>query len=456
MDLTKGDIKKHLTHLAIPSGTAYFFATMFFIVDTYFAGTISTEAQAALSISFPVYFILISVMQGLSVGAQTLIANSLGEGNEEKARRLIIQSLYFGCIFSFFVSLAGYFWAHHLLYLLGAKGVVAEYAAEYISLTFLFSIFAIINHVLNGVLMSYGIAKPFRNWLIIGFLLHLIFDPWFISGGGGIPPLGFQGIVYSIVLTTFFGIFYMSYCLFRRGLIRGMHMKDYTFSFSAFLELGRQSIPASLNLLCIAFGLFITTGFVFQYGKEAAAAYGIGMRVQQLFLLPTIGFASAALSIISQNNGAGIIERVQECIKSSFRFGFIIMLFGFIAMIYIPEILIGFFTRDPEVIRFGAAFLRVSSVTGFFLMAQNILIVALQGMKRPLAAFYIGLGRQILFPLILLWMLVVYIKAPLESVWFMILAVNCIFAILSSILVTRVLNERKRALCASGKTGSKK
>lgn len=55
MDLTQGVIKQHIVKLAVPAVVGYFFHTMFNITDTFFAGMISTQALAALSLSASVF-----------------------------------------------------------------------------------------------------------------------------------------------------------------------------------------------------------------------------------------------------------------------------------------------------------------------------------------------------------------------------------------------------------------
>ena len=50
-----------------------------------------------------------------------------------------------------------------------------------------------------------------------------------------------------------------------------------------------QGLPASLNMLTIALGIFVITWFVGRFSKEGVAAYGIATRIEQIFLLPIIG-----------------------------------------------------------------------------------------------------------------------------------------------------------------------
>ena len=80
--LTTQSIPKLIQQIAIPASVGFFFYTMFNVVDTYFAGLISTEALAALSLSFPVFFIIIAMGSGLSTGTTAVIATALGAGNQ--------------------------------------------------------------------------------------------------------------------------------------------------------------------------------------------------------------------------------------------------------------------------------------------------------------------------------------------------------------------------------------
>ena len=86
-DLTSAPIPQLVRRLAIPAGTGFFFNTMFNVVDTWYGGKLSTTALAAMSLSFPVFFLILAIGSGVSTGATTLIGNALGRGNREEAQR---------------------------------------------------------------------------------------------------------------------------------------------------------------------------------------------------------------------------------------------------------------------------------------------------------------------------------------------------------------------------------
>src|SRR6185369_1197540 len=106
-DLTTAPVPLLVRRLAIPAGTGFFFNTMFNVVDTWYGGRLSTTALAAMSISFPVFFIILSVGAGVSSGATALIGNAIGRAEHEEARQFILQSFSFALIHALLLTVMG-------------------------------------------------------------------------------------------------------------------------------------------------------------------------------------------------------------------------------------------------------------------------------------------------------------------------------------------------------------
>src|SRR3989338_5211928 len=93
--------------IAVPASIGFFFNTMYNVVDTYFGGLQSTESLAALSLSFPVFFLIIAVGSGIASGLTALIAHSLGERDRAKAKHYVVQGLSFGVGISIILTVIG-------------------------------------------------------------------------------------------------------------------------------------------------------------------------------------------------------------------------------------------------------------------------------------------------------------------------------------------------------------
>ena len=78
--LTEGPIGSHIRNITLPLSVGFFFNTMYNVVDSFYAGQVSTQALAALALSFPVFFVIIALSQGVARGSSALIANAIGAG----------------------------------------------------------------------------------------------------------------------------------------------------------------------------------------------------------------------------------------------------------------------------------------------------------------------------------------------------------------------------------------
>ena len=82
-DLTSAPIPSLIRGIAIPASTGAVFNTLYNIVDSWFAGFISTQALAALGLSFPVFFCIMAMGMGIATGSTAILSNALGEKKQE-------------------------------------------------------------------------------------------------------------------------------------------------------------------------------------------------------------------------------------------------------------------------------------------------------------------------------------------------------------------------------------
>jgi Na+-driven multidrug efflux pump len=154
-------------------------------------------------------------------------------------------------------------------------------------------------------------------------------------------------------------------------------------------------------MVTVGLGIFIITYFISHFGEVFVAAYGIATRIEQIFLLPTIGLSIAALSLVGQANGAGDMKRVHEILRLCLRYGLYIMTAGTVCIFFFAQPLMDFFTNDSAVINAGTFYLRIAAFLTWAYVIMFTNTSALQGMKRPMFALWLGLFRQIVAPVII-------------------------------------------------------
>ncbi|MBR9699423.1 MATE family efflux transporter [Candidatus Woesearchaeota archaeon] len=404
-DLIKKPIPEMLKRIAIPASIGFFFMTMYNVTDTFWAGRWSTEALAALALSFPIFFIIIAMGNGVGTGSAALISNSLGAGKKEKAKEYMGQAASFGFLLSIAITIIGLTVSPFLFKILGASNDYLGVALEYINIIFYGSIFFLLTNVMNSGLIATGDTTKLRNFQIIGFFVNLALDPIFMFGLFGMPKLGIAGIALATVLIQAVGMVYITWSVFRTGLLCKKSLHNLIPRKRPYKEIAMQGFPASLNMMTVALGIFVITYFISWFGQEAVAAYGIATRIEQIALLPTIGLNMAALSLVGQNNGAKKYDRVYETWKTGLRYGFIILAFGGILVFFFARQLMGLFTKEEAVIAIGAQYLPIAALIFFAYTILFLTIATLQGLKKPMYALYIGAYRQIFGPLVFYWIL---------------------------------------------------
>jgi putative MATE family efflux protein len=438
-ELLQVPITTALRRLAIPAGVGFFFTTMFNVVDTFYGGLISTQALAALSLSFPVFFFIIAAGSGISTGATALIGNALGADSVEDARSYTVQAISFAIIAAVTLTIAGLALSPALFRLLGASGDYLSLSLAYMNVIFCGTLPFLLNYILNSGLYASGNTRSFRNFLIAGFFLNLLLDPWFLFGGLGLPSLGLAGIALATVLIQGGGNCYLLFQLRRTGLLDGCRPSHFIPRKDAFLELARQGFPASLNMLTVGLGVFVITWFLSRFGKDAVAAYGIASRIEQTALLPVMGLNIATLALVAQNNGARLYRRIEKTVKTALTTGIIIMLPAAAAVFMFAERLMAVFTADSVVIAIGVSYLRVAAFIFCAYVILYINVFALQGMKRPMFAIWIGVARQFAAPIPVFFLFAYRLGWGVRGIWWGILLVTWTAAVVSILYVRQMV-----------------
>ena len=168
-------------------------------------------------------------------------------------------------------------------------------------------------------------------------------------------------------------------------------------------------------MITVGVGIFVITYYLGIFGKEEVAAYGIATRIEQLFLLPTIGLNIATLTLVGQNNGAKKFDRVRQTLKITTKYGMYIMTFGTICILFFSSLFMRVFTSDSAVINIGSHYLKYAAFLTWAYLFLFLNISVLQGLKKPMYSLYIGLLRQIILPLILFPMLSSYFG--IDGIW---------------------------------------
>ncbi|MDB9986033.1 MATE family efflux transporter [Pelagibacterales bacterium] len=440
-DLTVGKITKLIRTIAIPAVVGTFFQTLYNIVDVKFAGMISPYALTGLSKVFPVYFVIIALSAGLSIGATALVSNYLGKKDFNKASLIFSQSIVVAIMGSIFVAVFGIYIAPIILKFLSTDANTFAYAIDYINVIFIGSIIFFLLTVSNVALTARGDTKSYRNVLIFGFFLNIALNPLFIYGLGPVPAMGVSGIAIATLCAEFIALIYILSKVLKTEIKDFVSLDCFFPKKDMSIEILKQAMPTSISMVSVGFGIFILFYFVSLYSDVAAGGYGAGVRFEQLFLLPIIGLNTSTLALVGQNYGALKFERIKEIYDKTIVIGITAMIIGGTIIYLLSGIVMGFFTDDPEQIYYGSQYLKIAAFIGPVYPIFFISGALFQGLKKAHYQTAINLLRMIIFPLIFLTIGVKYFDINFREMFLILLVINWIFGLLVLFFSRRLITQ---------------
>jgi putative MATE family efflux protein len=370
--LLEGPILRSLLALAVPIVATNVLQSAYQIIDAFWVGRLGGAAVAAVSVSFPVMFLMFAVGAGLSIAGSTLTAQYVGARNHAMVGHVAGQTLLMVVSAALVLGVAGYVSAPHLLRQMNVApdvyaGALGFMRVSFVGLAFNFSFF-----VFQGITRSIGRPSVPVYIVLAGVFLNAALNPLMIFGWGPFPGHGVMGAALTTLVTQAIAS--------TTGLVllwRGLHgvrvrARDFVPDMRHIRRAFLLGLPASLDMSARATALMMMTFLVSGFGTLGLAAYGVGGNVlQAVAIIPGIGLSIAVAALAGQNIGAGNHDRAGRIGRLGALLGFAVLTgFGIVVFLLARPLVAFFVPGDPEVIGEGAHLLRIACWSWGFYGAQ--------------------------------------------------------------------------------------
>ncbi len=318
--LLSGSVTSALRQMTVPMLLGMVAMIAVNLIDTYWVSKLGTEALAAMSFTFPVQSFVINVSIGLLVGTSVVVAQAVGAGRPEEARRLTTDATILALGIVLFVTTLGLLLQDQLFGLLGAKGPILDDVKAYMTPWFIGVGFLVVPMIANGALRALGDAKTPMRVMMLGATINALLDPLLIFGWGPVPGLGLQGAAIATVLARFIAMLVVFYILIYRAKLLDFNLPSFATMKASWVRVGRVAFPAIVTNAVGPIAVGVLTGMVALHGPDALAAWGIGARIDAVFLLLPFALSGAVSPFVGQNYGAHLRARVSEGLQKSMVF----------------------------------------------------------------------------------------------------------------------------------------
>lgn len=362
-DLTRGNPGKQIFLFALPMLLGNVFQQLYNIVDTIIIGRyIGTDALAAAGASFPVIFVLISLVIGITTGTTIIISQYYGAKDYEKVKRAIDTAfiiLFFG---SLILTVLGLLLIGPIWKLLALPEHLVKDATLYFNI---FAIGLVLMFGYNGVsavLRGLGDSKTPLYFLIIATILNIFLDLLFVL----VFHWGIAGVAIATVVAQGISFGLSVYYLNRYHQLIRVSYSGLVFDRDIFRKSLRIGIPTGLQHTFVSLGMMALLRIVNGFGTNTIAAYTIAGRIDSFAAMPAMNFSMALSTFVGQNLGANKPERVRAGYRSTLTTTTIISLVVTIVAWLFGRDLMRVFTPDPEVIQIGYEYLVI--VSSFYIL----------------------------------------------------------------------------------------
>lgn len=360
-DLTVGSIPRHLIAFSLPMLAGTVLQAAYSFINAIWVGRfIGTEALAAVTISFPIVFVLIAVGAGMTMAANIQVAQYHGARDRDSVRRVVNNSTILIGTLSVLLVVIGEFSAPAILRAMDTPPDVYPLACSYLRIFLLSLPMGFGMFLTRSLLQGIGNSTTPLYFQAGAVILTIALDPILMFGWFGIPRLGLNGTAWATLITHSLGLAALV------GTLRASHNPvaprlGWRLLDRATLRTTiRIGVPSAIQQSLVSVGMVFVIGIVNSFGEDAAAAFGAASRVDQLAFMPAMTIGMAASTLAGQNIGAGRHHRVREVLVWGCLLSGVLTLICSAVAVSMPAALIRIFTRDARVVAMGATYLRIA------------------------------------------------------------------------------------------------
>ena len=371
-------VGKLLFNMALPMVISMLVQALYNVVDSIYVSKISESAVTALSLAFPVQNIQIGFATGIGVGVNALLSKSLGQGDQKTANRAAGNGVFLIVVATALFMLFGFVGSRPYFAMQSSVQETVDAGTIYSSICCIFT-FGVFAEVLGERLLQ---ASGRTVYTMItqgaGAITNIVLDPVFIFGVPklGIPAMGIAGAAVATVIGQWVAAILAWIFNFKFNPDVQVHISDIVPVKRVLRPVLTVGIP-SIVMMAIGSVMNFSMNQILQgFSETATGVFGIYFKLQSFFFMPLFALNNATISIVAFNYGARNAKRIMGTLKLACITAFGIMMVGFLAFQFLPDVLLGFFNPSDEFLRIGRSALRI--ISGHF----------------PLAALCIALGAS--------------------------------------------------------------
>ncbi|MCL2362360.1 MAG: MATE family efflux transporter [Defluviitaleaceae bacterium] len=409
IDMTTGRPWHKLLLFALPLLVGNVFQQLYSTMDAIFLGRfVGDHALAAVGSTIAIFFLIMVLMMGISMGAGVMVAQYFGAKRREDLSYTIGNCITLTAILGGFLMVVGPFLTRPLLVFLDTPPEIIDYSVTYINVLMLGVLGMSYFNMLSGILRGVGDALSPLLYLVFSSLLSIGLNYLFV----GVIGWGVMGAAVSTVMAQT-----LSALLCLRKLMQMRNLFEIKLSFlrpkrqyvNQVMKLG---LPTGLSQAVFSIAMMVIQPLANSFGYLFLATNIIVMKVDGFVMMPNFSFGNAMTVYAGQNMGAGKVDRVSKGTKQCvyLALGTAVVMVGVI--LSFGHNIAGLFTQTEEVLYTAVRFLRILAVGYLAFSINMVLWGTIRGAGDAITPMYASLLNTALVRVPLAYLLVYLMGRP--------------------------------------------
>lgn len=404
-----------LFRMAVPVVLSMLVQALYNVVDSIYVSRVSESAVTAISLAFPIQNLLIGTSIGIAVGVSSLFSRCLGSGEEDRAKKIASHGVILAACGMALFMLFGIFGAGPFFHMQSDVQETVQGGTAYIQICTIASCGIFFEVLFERLLQGTGRTSYTLLTQGVGAVLNILLDPVFIFGYFGLPAMGVAGAAVATVLGQIVAAILAFLLNWKKNPEAKIGFRGFRLEGSIVGGIMSIGVP---SIAMMAVGSIMTFGMnqILQgFSETATGVFGIYFKVQSFIFMPIFGLNNAMIPIIAFNYGAKKPDRIMKTILLCCLTALCVMVAGFLAFQFIPDVILSIFDPSPDFMEIGCRALRIISFS-FPLAAFGVVLGSVfQAMGNGLYSTIVALARQLVVLLPVAYLL--SLSRNLDVVW---------------------------------------
>ena len=440
----KKAMRRTVFRLALPVIAEQILQTITQMADMVMVGRLGAAAVAAVGLSNQPLMIAQGVFMGIGVGATALIARFTGASDRQRADRTASQALVISMILAVVMCIGGYVAAPSLVRFMRAEPDVVPLGISYMRILIPGLFMLVVNMILSACLRGAGDTRyPLKANLVLN-IANIVGNYAFIYGNFGAPAMGVAGAALATTLARSLGAaMLLRHVTSTRAVVHVEDLRRFRFDFGLIRRILNVGVAASAERVSLSAGLAFYVRIVAALGTVPYAAHAIAINAEAISYMPSFAFAVSATTMVGQALGAERPDLAERACWECTELAAWMMAAGGALLYVFSEALMRLYVNDIEIIRLGAADLRIMAFAQVPMGVAFVVKGALRGAGDAKSVLFLAMFSVWCIRLVLAWVFVNVFGMGLAGAWY---AMAIDWVARSSIAIFRFRSGKWRAL----------